>query len=342
MINMNGTQLNLVQEGFDSVNAAANQVVQTLTGSVGSLNALPASLKHFYEHLQMLSKTLSRVRSGNPPYSFPIDHGPILRTVIQWRRREKAKELEGYRANATDSEVIAALDAQLLPFQELTDAPWFNQATPLRMPKVADFITLQRLAEISEKRLIPTPGFEDKFRILYAPSGLLTELGRLRDECNRRDLPIAVVFLDLDRFKLVNERYGEPRVDADLLPVFMRIVERTVFGHGQAYRHGGDEIVLLLPNCSQDLAQSLLGQLRSSLAAAAYAGIEERPTVSCGLCVVNPDSHLTDNEILERAARAKKFAKSKGRNAIASYSTPHFQEEDFILLTTTKSRRATR
>jgi diguanylate cyclase (GGDEF)-like protein len=332
MIKLTPEEHSLAQQGVAAVDRRISEVINDLQNSVGPLQSFPVRLKDFSDDFQSLRSTLDVLQRSDPPHRLAAEHAPMLRTVIQCRRREKAIQVEQFRVNATDSEVIAALDAQLVPFQKITEAAWYIGATPLRIPQLADFLTRQKLAELRGNPLIPTPTFEDKFRILYAPSMLLPELARFRDECSSRDLPVSVVFLDIDNFKPLNTKYGETRVDADLLPVFMRLVERTVFGHGQAYRHGGDEIALIMPNSTAKLAVALLNQLRDSLASAPYAGIPERPTISCGICVLDPDSSLTDREALERTARAKKFAKESGRNSIASYSTSLCRDEDLILL----------
>jgi hypothetical protein len=56
-----------------------------------------------------------------------------------------------------------------------------------------------------------------------------------------------------------------------------------------------------------------------------YAG---RTTVSIGLCIVDPDCPLTDRELLDRANRAKQFAKQNGKNRIATYRGLRFTDRE--------------
>jgi diguanylate cyclase (GGDEF)-like protein len=331
VIRLSSSQWEIVRKAVEEMSGTVNQVTNDLLGSFGPATTASTSLKRFEDQLTRLSADL-----GTPILSDQVllapHHAPMLRTVLQARRRFVAQDVERRRLNSSDSEIIAALDAKLQPFQEFLEEQWFIDAVPCRVPKLADFMTLQRLQEISKKQLVPDPVFEDKFYILYSPATLLTDLARYRDENGQRDLPVSVVFLDLDNFKPLNTKYGEPRIDADFLPVFMRMVERTVFGHGRAYKVGGDEIILLLPNATSVIAVALLNQLRARLAAATYSGISERPTASCGICVVDSESPLTDRETVDRAARAKKFAKESGKHCIASFSTPLCRENDLVLL----------
>src|SRR5207253_7063836 len=96
-------------------------------------------------------------------------------------------------------------------------------------------------------------------------------------------------------------------------------LEAHVFHHGHAYRQGGEEYLVLLPSLSRALAIRFLDELRCKLAALTYPGIEERTTVSIGLCVVLPDCPLTDRELLQHANRAEQFAKKEGKNRIATF-----------------------
>jgi GGDEF domain-containing protein len=106
-------------------------------------------------------------------------------------------------------------------------------------------------------------------------------------------------------------------VDRNLLPRFMQTMEAHVYHHGQAYRQGGDEYLILLPSLSATLAIEFLDELRCKLAALRYLPIEESTTVSVGLCIAEPDCPLTDRELRDLANKAKKHAKDNGKNCIA-------------------------
>jgi len=71
-----------------------------------------------------------------------------------------------------------------------------------------------------------------------------------------------------------------------------------------------------------------LDELRRKLAELSYPDIPDRTTVSIGLCVVDADCPLTDLELLDRASRAKKFAKENGKNRIATFKSTRFLDEE--------------
>src|SRR5262249_38713328 len=102
------------------------------------------------------------------------------------------------------------------------------------------------------------------------------------------------------------------------LPRFMAALEAHVYHHGFAYRQSGDEYLLLVPSMSRPVAITFLDELRAKLANLEYPEIEGTTTVSIGLCLAEPDCHLADRELPERANLAKKCAKEHAKNCIAT------------------------
>jgi GGDEF domain-containing protein len=112
----------------------------------------------------------------------------------------------------------------------------------------------------------------------------------------------------------------------------MQTVEAHVFHHGYAYRQGGDEYLLLVPSLSAQLAVQFLDELRRKLAGLSYPEIARKTTVSVGLCIVESNCPLTDRELRDKASQAKQFAKTHGKNCIASYQGRRFSAEDLIVV----------
>jgi diguanylate cyclase (GGDEF)-like protein len=136
--------------------------------------------------------------------------------------------------------------------------------------------------------------------------------------------------MDIDDFKSFNTRYTETKVDLDVLTPFMETIESHFFIHGHAYRFGGDEYVVLLPNITRSWAIEMLERLQAELARTHYKGIDESPTVSIGVCMVAPDCWLTDREVLECANAGKADAKARGKGSIAVHddASSHLGREE--------------
>ena len=208
---------------------------------------------------------------------------------------------------------------------------WFQNARPRRVPRLSDFLNLER----AELILGETQGlhlenrvYDEKFHLLLSPALILPDLEFYRRACELRDKPVALAYFDIDDLKQFNSKYSEHVVDRDWLPKFMRAVEAHVYARGHAYRKGGDEYVILLPNMSDDEAVTCLFGVQQSLSTLHYQGIDEAPTVSIGLCVAEPECFLTNSEIESKANLAKQFAKDSGKNCVASYRGGLYRDED--------------
>jgi diguanylate cyclase (GGDEF)-like protein len=147
-----------------------------------------------------------------------------------------------------------------------------------------------------------------------------------------RNIPVAIAFMDIDKFKDFNTAVGHTHVNQHVLPVFMRSVEAHIYGHGYAYRMSGDEYALLMPNADADLAMAFVSGLRKRVAALRFLGTDKTITLSIGLCVADRDCFLTDEELLQKAERAMDFAKQSGRDRVAGYAGKLFDESELQVL----------
>jgi diguanylate cyclase (GGDEF)-like protein len=160
----------------------------------------------------------------------------------------------------------------------------------------------------------------------------MKDLRYFREQCELRSNGLLVAYLDVDDFKSFNTRHGETKIDRDLLPRFMELMESHVHTHGFAYRYGGDEYVLLLPNMSLALGIGFIKEFQQKLAMISYRGIAEKTTVSIGALFVSADCFLTEREIEDRANRAKTFAKKSGKNCIAAYRGGFYDDNELAIV----------
>jgi diguanylate cyclase (GGDEF)-like protein len=136
------------------------------------------------------------------------------------------------------------------------------------------------------------------------------------------DLSIMIAFMDIDKFKDFNTEMGETNVDLHVLPRFMATLEAQVYARGHAYRYGGDEYAVLLPNADTETGICILKEFQQKLVGLKYRGIERKTTVSIGVCEAQSDTHFTSAELLQRAEKAKNYAKENNRDCIATYGDP--------------------
>lgn len=259
----------------------------------------------------------------------------LLKRILIDQRRDSAEAIDGPLQKAVDEKMISALKRDLHFIEYMMDAPWFRDASVTRIPMLTDYLSIRHAeAAMAEPLVMRAREYDEKFHILEAPSLFLPDLAYYRQRCRFRRAPVAVAYIDIDDFKAFNTKYTETKVDLHLLTPFMETIEAHVFSHGHAYRFGGDEYLLALPNMAQPFAELFLRDLQHRILQASYRGIDGAPTISIGLCVVDTDCFLTDREVLERANWAKNFAKAQAgpqKGRIATFSGTMFRETDIIL-----------
>jgi len=92
----------------------------------------------------------------------------------------------------------------------------------------------------------------------FAVQRLASEVAR----SERRGHPLTVLTLDLDDFKLINDKHGHPAGD-QVLQEFAAHLNRVIRGSDLAVRLGGDEFLVLLPECTLEQLQLVLNRLGS-------------------------------------------------------------------------------
>ncbi len=176
-------------------------------------------------------------------------------------------------------------------------------------------LTYRGLRRIEELRdLLRRDRVLEKFGILldgrYIVSDLIYFLERVNGE------PISLLLADVDDFKQFNSNYGYKAGDAVLRDVF-RIIKQAVSGRGEAYRQGGEEILVLLPYCGMDDGKSLAERIREKVekTPVQYEGDELHVTLSIGVAASPPCN--PDGTVLEaNAENGLKQAKNLGKNRV--------------------------
>jgi diguanylate cyclase (GGDEF)-like protein len=140
--------------------------------------------------------------------------------------------------------------------------------------------------------------------------GCLRAAVRLVESCRRERRPLAVLWLDLDRFKQVNESFGHLGGDAVIAKIAARL-NITLSGRAEVSRMGGDEFVFLIPNCDRKQAEDVAADLLRAVAEPIEIGsIRIHPSGSVGIAVL--DNHEDPLTFIERADRAMVEAKRLG------------------------------
>ena len=131
--------------------------------------------------------------------------------------------------------------------------------------------------------------------------------------------PLSVLFLDLDRFKSVNDVHGH-LVGSDTLRALARLLSECVRQVDTLARYGGDEFTILLVDTPHDVAVKVAERIRSRIEAQLFeAGREGTLRLTISIGVATCPSHGSAREpLLDAADKAMYRAKSDGRNRVCS------------------------
>lgn len=186
----------------------------------------------------------------------------------------------------------------------------------------------QRAVQESYKQLAnkdPLTGLDNRRR-------LYERLAEVMSDSQRHGRPVAVVMIDLDHFKHVNDTYGHDFGD-DVLVGFARLLQTQCRLEDEICRFGGEEFILVMSDTPLDSAESVVERLRQIWEQTIFEtpeGHEIRLTASFGLAGSLPgEGPVQGDDLIKRADQAVYAAKAAGRNRwvrfdrIRADSSPH-------------------
>lgn len=211
-------------------------------------------------------------------------------------------------------------------------------------PSLSEFVTsAARLAGIAVDRILAEKRIRflaehDALTGLLKRDGLDHKLKEMLASAAQGATRVAVAFLDLDNFKLINDTLGHEAGD-ELLKEVAAVIVEAIGVDGLAARIGGDEFVVVLPEASNDLIAQA-EQLRKSIGRLHMVnGHELRATASIGVAVY-PDHGATPSQLLAHADLAMYRTKRDGRDGVTLFAFEMAHEASQKLLRQEELRRA--
>ena len=152
---------------------------------------------------------------------------------------------------------------------------------------------------------------------LYNSRSFYSQLETEVDRFNRYKHPLALLLLDLDHFKDYNDTYGHLEGDKVLVR-FSQIIKTCLRANDTAYRYGGEEFTVILPETGGDEAGLVAQRIRAALETERFSpinGKEVKITISIGVTEYQTKEELST--FIQRADRAMYRSKQKGRNLVS-------------------------
>ncbi len=184
-------------------------------------------------------------------------------------------------------------------------------------------VSLCAIYDITEKKLyqkrIEQQAYTDFLTGLYNRMCCEKDLARYVDEATRQGTSGAIMYLDLDDFKHINDSLGHQYGDA-LLQDISGAVSRIEGIQNSCYRMGGDEFVIVVPPDSYGRLDKIIEEIKDAFATPWYLKDSDYYcTMSMGL-VRFPEHGDNVSELIRKADVAMYSAKKSGKNRIAEYS----------------------
>lgn len=256
-----------------------------------------------YSREEALGKNPRFLRSGRQSPAFYVDMWKMLIAKGFWSgelwNRNKKGELYAEMLNISS---VKDVKGQISNYIAL-----FNDITPMK----------------EHQRQIEHIAHYDTLTNLPNRSLLSDRLSQAMLQCNRHDKPLAVVFLDLDGFKDVNDTYGHAIGD-DLLVAISQRMKEAIRGGDTLARIGGDEFVAVLTDLvSVEDCQPILERLLLAASEPVILGeIVLKVSASIGVTLYPQDSSEADI-LLRHADQAMYAAKESGKNRYHLFDTAH-------------------
>jgi len=205
-----------------------------------------------------------------------------------------------------------------------TEKPWIAEFEPL----AAALDDMARKLAAREEELQIANQHLDELASLDGLTGLANRRGfdrqleREWQQAGERRQPIALMMIDIDHFKLFNDRYGHVRGDACLRAVGETLSLVTLEEAVLVARYGGEEFALLLPGLGIERSTALAEEARRAIEDLLIAHAEAPcglVTISIGVESLVPEHNQPAADLVEAADRALYAAKRHGRNTVVAH-----------------------
>ncbi|WP_062310018.1 GGDEF domain-containing protein [Polynucleobacter sinensis] len=164
-------------------------------------------------------------------------------------------------------------------------------------------------------RLLKIQAEYDSLTCLRNRGSFFTQLRKAASLSSRLKTPLTLLAIDLDHFKLINDRFGHQAGD-DVLKSFAQIATQCVRNEDSIGRMGGEEFSIYLMNTSIDAAKIIAERIRSTIETSTVKLPDSDIQYTASIGIASYDEKLGIESALDKADRALYTAKQNGRNRV--------------------------
>jgi diguanylate cyclase (GGDEF)-like protein len=266
-----------------------------------------------------------RVKVGEGVAGWVVEHGETLIVPEAEADDPRLKKIQDAEWRSGTASSVRSLIA--LPLRGRKGTHGVIEIFNPRADQMTDY-TIAFLHILADHAAIAIENAQDVARIqqltitddttgLYNVRHLYDVLRRELERCGRLGLPVSLAFLDLDRFKLVNDAHGH-LVGSELLAHTGRRLQELSRPQDWCFRYGGDEFVILLPETDAAAALAQASALNEALMKTRFHmknGLELMVSASVGVAT-SPEDGETVHEVIGAADTRMYWVKGTGRGAV--------------------------
>ena len=230
--------------------------------------------------------------------------------VCQWNGKDKSQS--NLRMQITVEVINHSLG--VLNLYSESNKAGFNELVQKMASTFAEQIGLS-LSNLSLRDQLEQQATQDALTGLFNRRYLNNIFSYWLQRAELNELPISIIMVDIDHFKLVNDSFGHSIGD-DMLVALSRLIKGSIRSSDLACRLGGEEFLLVLPDANPSIAFRRIEKIREEFAVLNQSLKPIFPTMvtfSAGIATYPQDGRDLD-ELLKNADRALYCAKQNGRN----------------------------
>lgn len=184
---------------------------------------------------------------------------------------------------------------------------------PIEDAQLAASVKVRLARSIQIKNLIE----KDSLTSLIKHSAIKEVAGLELERAQRTGKPLSVVMLDIDHFKAVNDNYGHAIGDL-VIAALATLLRKRIRKTDRAGRYGGEEFMLVLPECTAEQARVLTMQILQTFAQLSFTAATKHftCTFSAGVACSEDTGLSSAEQVIASADAALYRAKAAGRNQV--------------------------
>jgi two-component system, cell cycle response regulator len=244
----------------------------------------------------------------------PYLTGPEVCQRIRETHREPYTYILLLTSKNTKHETVQGLDAGA---DDYIVKPFDEHELQVRLRAGKRIIDLQ-LDLLRAREELRERANKDLLTMLPNRSAIATTLEQELARCHRDRRSVGVIILDIDHFKKINDTYGHFAGDAVLRETASRL-RHNMRPYDQVGRYGGEEFLVVLPNCDLEQATMQAERMRARLHASSMTIEGDEICVSASFGVTVSDGSERSPDLFVRVADEALYqAKAGGRNCVRS------------------------